>query len=382
VKYSRILLANLFRKKVRLFLTVGSFAVALFLFTFLGVVHSAFTIDSAVVKADRLIVVNRTSWFNTTPLSYRDKILQIPGVKSVTHYTWFAGVYHDEKDFFPQFVIDPEGQRKVYPEFLIPEEQWQAFLNDRQGAVAGVETANRFHWKIGDRIPIMAPQYGAGIWEFNLVGIYHGELPQTDQTQFWFRWDYFNEKVPPEMKGQVGWYVLRITDPSDAARVAKAIDQEFANSPHETKTDSESVFAADMVKQFGNIRFLIISIGIVVFVTLLLVTGNTMAIAIRERTRELAVFKAVGFSDLMVLFLVLAESLLIALIGGALGLLMALLAIPPLASSLSGLLSGLILSPKALLFGLFLALVVGLLSGLIPGIIAMRMRIVAALRRV
>jgi putative ABC transport system permease protein len=382
VKFVRILLANLLRKKIRLLLTVGSFAAALFLFAFLGVVHNAFSVDSAVVKADRLVVVNRTSWFNPTPVSYKDKILQIPGVKSVTHFTWFAGVYRDEKNFFPQFVIDPEGLRQVYPEFLIPEDQWQAFLNDRQGAIVGIETAQRFHWKIGDRIPIMAPQYAAGLWEFDLVGIYRGELPQTDQTQFWIRWDYFNEKVPPEMKGQVGWLILRVRDPSDAVHVSKAIDQQFANSPHETKTDSESVFAADMVKQFGNIRFLIVSIGIVVFLTLLLVTGNTMAIAIRERTRELAVFKAIGFSDFAVLLLVLAESLLIALVGAALGLLLAFLAMPPLASSLSGLLSGLVLSPQILLFGLFLALVVGFLSGLIPGVIAMRMRTVAAMRRV
>ncbi len=382
MKFTRILMANLLRKKVRLLLTVGSFAVALFLFAFLGVVRSAFSIDAVVVKADRLIVVNRTSWFNTMPVSYEDKIEQIPGVKNVTHYTWFAGVYHDEKDFFPQFAIDPEGNRQVYPEFLIPEEQWQAFLKDRQGAIAGIETAQRFHWKIGDRIPLMAPQYGAGTWELNLVGIYHGERRQTDQTQFWFRWDYFNEKVPQEMKGQVGWYIVRVADPSDAVRVAKAIDQQFANSSHETRTNTESVFSADMLKQFGNIRFLIVSIGVVVFFTLLLVTGNTMAIAIRERTRELAVFKAVGFSDLNILVLVLSESLLIATIGGGLGLLLALLTIPLVASSLSGMLSGLVLSPKILLFGLCLALLVGFLSGLIPGVIAMRLHIVTAMRRV
>ena len=382
MKFTRILMANLLRKKVRLLLTVGSFAVALFLFAFLGVVRSAFSIDAVVVKADRLIVVNRTSWFNTMPVSYKDKIEQIPGVKNVTHYTWFAGVYHDEKDFFPQFAIDPEGNRQVYPEFLIPEDQWQAFLKDRQGAIAGIETAQRFHWEIGDRIPLMARQYGAGTWELNLVGIYHGERRQTDQTQFWFRWDYFNEKVPQEMKGQVGWYIVRVADPSDAVRVAKAIDQQFANSSHETRTNTESVFSADMLKQFGNIRFLIVSIGVVVFFTLLLVTGNTMAIAIRERTRELAVFKAVGFSDLNILALVLSESLLIATIGGGLGLLLALLTIPLVASSLSGMLSGLVLSPKILLFGLSLALLVGFLSGLIPGVIAMRLHIVTAMRRV
>ncbi len=382
MKFSRLIFANLFRKKVRLILTIGSFAVALFLFAFLAVVRDAFGRGADVAGADRLVIINRTSIINPIPLSYRDKILRIPGVKYVTHNNWFGGVYKDEKNFFPQFVIDPENQRQVVPELMVPDDQWNAFLKDRQGAIAGARTAQRFGWKIGDRIPIKTTLYGGGAWEFNLVGIYHGKRPQDDETQFWFQWDYFEEKVPERVKGQIGWYVLRLDSPDDAVRVAKTIDAEFANSPFETKTQTESAFAASWVKQFGNIQFLILSIGVVVFFTLLLVTGNTMAISVRERTSELAVFKAIGFSDRAVLSFVLAESLVIALIGGLLGLALAVLAVPALATALNGLLPSLVLAPAILGLGLVVAIAVGIISGLLPGITAMRMRVVNALRRV
>jgi putative ABC transport system permease protein len=382
MKFSRIILANLLRKKVRLLLTLGSFAVALFLFSFLAVVRDAFGRGADLASADRLITINRTSIINLIPLSYRDKMLRIHGVKCVTHNNWFGGIYKEEKNFFPQFVIDPENQRKVFPELIVPDDQWKAFVNDRQGAIAGVKTVERFHWKIGERIPIKTTLYGGGSWEFNLDGIYHGKRPQDDETQFWFQWDYFEEKIPAAIKGQIGWYVLRVDNPDDAPRIAKAIDAEFANSPNETKTETESTFAANWVKQFGNIQFLIGSIGTVVFFTLLLVTGNTMAISVRERTSELAVFKAIGYSDRFVLFFVLAESLVIAVIGGGLGLLLAVGAVPGLARALNGLLPNIVLSPAMLLFGFGVALLVGILSGLLPGIGAMRMRVVNALRRV
>jgi putative ABC transport system permease protein len=382
MKFARIIWANLLRKKVRLLLTIGSFAVALFLFVFLGVVRDAFNRGADVAGADRLVVINRTSIINTIPLSYRDKILRVPGVKLVTHNNWFGGTYIEEKNFFPQFVIDPESQRQVFPELIVPDDQWNAFLKDRQGAIAGAQVADRFHWKIGDRIPIKTTFYGGGSWEFNLVGIYHGKRPQDDETQFWLQWDYYEEKVPQDNKGQVGWYVLRVNNPDDSPRIAKAIDDEFANSPYETKTQTESAFAASWVKQFGNIQTLIVSIGTVVFFTLLLVTGNTMAISVRERTSELAVFKAIGYSDRSVLFFVLAEALTIALIGGALGMLFAILAVPALAKVLNGLLPSIVLAPPMLLFGLAVAIFTGILSGLLPGLGAMHLRIVNALRRV
>jgi putative ABC transport system permease protein len=382
MKFSRIILANLFRTKVRLLLTIGSFAVALFLFVFLAVVNDAFGRGGTVAGADRLVIINRTSIINPIPLSYRDKIVRIPGVKYITHNNWFGGIYQDEKNFFPQFVIDPENQRQVFPELIVPDDQWAAFVKDRQGAIAGARTAERFHWKIGDRIPIKTTLYGGGSWEFNLVGIYRGKLPQDDETQFWFQWDYFEERVPQAFKGQIGWYVLRVDNPDESPRIAKAIDDEFANSPYETKTETESAFQAGWAKQFGNIKLLILSIGAVVFVTLLLVTGNTMAISVRERTTELAVFKAIGYSDRTILFFVLGEALVVALFGGLLGMGFAVLAIPWLSVLLVGLIPPIVLSRSMLLFGLITAILVGLASGLLPGLGAMHMRVVTALRRV
>jgi putative ABC transport system permease protein len=349
---------------------------------FLAVVRDAFNRGADVASANRLVVINRTSIINPLPLSYQDKILRIKGVKAATHNNWFGGTYIEEKNFFPQFVIDPENQRTVFPELVVPDDQWKAFLNDRQGAVAGAKLAQRFGWKIGDRIPIKTTLYGGGAWEFNLVGIYHGKRPQDDETQFWFQWEYFKEKVPDSLKGNVGWYVLQVENPDDSPRVAQAIDEEFANSPFETKTQAESAFAANWVKQFGNIQRLIVSIGVVVFFTLLLVTGNTMAISVRERTSELAVFKAIGYSDRIILIFVLAESLTIALIGGLLGMCLAMLATPGLANALSGLLPSIVLAPSMLVFGLLVAIVTGFLSGFLPGLSAMHLRIVNALRRV
>jgi len=382
MKFARIIFANLARKKVRLLLTIGSFAVALFLFAFLYVVNDAFQRGADVAGADRLVIINRTSIINPIPLAHRDKILRIPGVKVITHNNWFGAIYKDEKNFFPQFVIDPENQRQVFPELIVPDDQWNAFVKDRQGAIVGARTADRFGWKIGDRVPLMSTIWGGGNWEFNVAGIYHGKRPQDDETQFWLQWDYFQEHVPDRIKGQVGWYVLRLDSPDDAVRVSKAIDAEFANSPFETKTETESAFAANWVKQFGNIKFLIITIGTVVFLTLLLVTGNTMAISVRERTPELAVFKAIGYSDRTVLFFVLAESLIIALIGGTIGLLLSMVAVPALAKGLNGLLPPLVLAPSTLVLGLMLAILVGLVSGMLPGLTAMHMRVVNALRRV
>jgi putative ABC transport system permease protein len=382
MKFARIIFANLFRTKVRLLLTIGSFAVALFLFVFLAVVRDAFNRGADVAGADRLVIINRTSIINLIPLSYKDKILRIPGVKYITHNNWFGGIYKDEKNFFPQFVIDPENQRQVFPELIVPDDQWAAFVKDREGAIVGARTMERFHWKIGDRIPIKTTLYGGGSWEFNIDGVYHGKRPQDDETQFWFQWDYFEERIPQGVKGQIGWYVLRVDNPDDSPRIAKAIDDEFDNSPNETKTETESAFAANWVKQFGNIQFLIVTIGIVVFFTLLLVTGNTMAISVRERTGELAVFKAIGFSDRMVLFFVLAESLVIALFGGLLGMLSAVLLIPALGKALSGMLPSMVLSTSMLGFGLITAVLVGLASGLLPGLNAMHMRVINALRRV
>jgi putative ABC transport system permease protein len=369
MKFSRFIFANLFRKKVRLILTIGSFAVALFLFTFLAVVKSAFSRGTELAGADRL--------------AYRDKILRIKGVKAVTHNNWFGGVYQDEKNFFPQFVIDPENQRQVMTEMKVPDDQWNNFTRDRQGAIVGGTLAKRFGWKIGDRVPIKNALYGpTKTWEFNVDGIYRNEHVGGDESQFWLQWDYFHENVPDVIKSMIGWYVVKLDSPDDAVQVAAAIDNGFANSSTETKTETESAFQAGFAKQLGNIEFMILTIGAVVFFTLLLVTGNTMAISVRERTGELAVLKAIGYPDRYVLFFVLSEALVIALIGGLIGLGLAIMAIPAVGAALNGLLPPLLLSVSVLLAGLAFAVLVGVASGFLPGIGAMRLRVVDALRRV
>ncbi len=379
MKYRHLIFANLLRKKIRTSLTAGSFATALFLFGILAVVRGAFHQGVEVAGADRLVVLNKVSIIQPLPLSYRDRLLRIPGVTQATFANWFGGVYQDERNFFPQFAIDREAYRQMFPEFVISDDQWQAFLADREGCIVGEALAERFKWKLGDRIPIQGTIF-PGTWEFNIRGIYRGKRPQDDATQFWFRWDYLDERKPYQ-KGFVGWYTVRIANPDDAVRTVKAIDEEFANSPWETKTDTEKAFAASWVKQMGNIQFLILTIGGVVFFTLLLVTGNTMAIAVRERVRELAVLKAVGFSDRFVLVLVMTETMVVATGGGGIGLALAKL-FTLRGDPTRGLLPSFYLPPNAIVLGFVLALAVGLMAGILPAVSAMRLRVVEALRRV
>jgi putative ABC transport system permease protein len=379
MKYRHLVLANLFRKKFRTILTVGSFATALFLYGILAVVRGAFNQGLTVAGADRLVVLNKVSIIQPLPLSYRDRLLRIPGVTQVTFANWFGGVSQDERNFFPQFAIDRDTYRQMYPEFVISDAEWQAFLADREGCIVGEALVERFKWKLGDRIPIKGTIF-PGAWAFNIRGIYRGKRREDDTTQFWFRWDYLDERNPYR-KGFVGWYVVRIANADDAVRVAKAIDEEFLNSPWETKTDTEKAFAASWVKQMGNIQFLILSIGGVVFFTLLLVTGNTMAIAVRERVRELAVLKAVGFSDRFVLALVLVETMAVSVVGGGTGLLLAKL-FTLRGDPTRGMLPFFYLPPDAIVVGFALAMTVGLMAGILPALSAMRLRVVDALRRV
>jgi len=378
MKFLPLIIANLFRKKIRTALTVGSFAVALFLFGLLAIVRGAFSQGVDIAGTDRLVVINKVSLIQPLPLSYADRLGRIAGIKQVTHDNWFGGVYQDEKNFFPQFAVDVENQRAMYPEFVISDGEWKTFAGDRQGAIAGKGLAQRFGWKVGDRIPIRGTIY-PGTWEFNLDGIYDGKRAQDDTTQFWFHWDFLEERA--FQKGNVGWYVVRVNNPDQSVRVAKAIDQEFANSPFETKTDTEKAFATGFVKQMGNIEFLILTVGGVVFFTLLLVTGNTMAISVRERVSELAILKALGFSDRFMLSLVLREALLIAFVGGALG--MALAKLFTLGGDPThGILPYFYLPVPAILAGMALALLVGFVAAILPAMAAMRLRVVEALRRV
>ena len=379
MKFFRLVLAQLLRKKVRTTLTIGSFTVALFLYGLLVTIRGAFSGGADVAGVDRLTVINKTSLIMPLPFSYRDRILRVPGVSGVTYATWFGGVYQDERNFFPQFGVDKDTWLDVYSEYVLPKDQRETFLRDRQACLVGKSLAKRFGFKVGDRLPLRGTIW-PGAWEFNVAGIYEGNRPEVDTTGLLFRFDYLEERRQFG-KGTVGWYVVRLANPDDAVKVTRTIDEGFANSPFETLTQTEKAFATAFAKQMGNIEFLVMTIGSVVFFTLLLVTGNTMAIAVRERTGELAVLKTVGFSGPGVLALILAEAVLIAGQGGLIGLGLAKLFTLG-GDPTRGLLGTFYLSWGSLGLGFMLALGVGAVAGILPAVAAMRLRVADALRRV
>jgi putative ABC transport system permease protein len=379
VKFFPLIVANLFRKKTRTILTIGSFVAALFLFALLATIDTSFTGGVEIAGADRLVVLNKTSLIQPLPYSYRDRILQIPGVKDATYAVWFGGYYQNEKNFIPVMAVDTDSYFKMYSEFKIQPEQWEAFVRDREGCIVGRSTLKKYGWKIGDRVPFKGTIY-PGTWEFNIRGIYDGTRAEDDQTQFWFQYKYLDERRD-FLKGMVGWYVVRLVSPDNAVNVVAALDELFVNSPYETKTETEKSFAAGFVKQIGNIRLIIMSIGSVVLFTLLLVTGSTMAMSVRERTGELAVLKTLGFTNVTVMLLVLAESLLYALPGAFIGLGLAKL-FTMRGDPTGGLLPFFYLAPERIVMGFGIALVAGIAAGTVPALLAMRLRIVDALRRV
>ncbi|MFZ5569279.1 MAG: ABC transporter permease [Thermodesulfobacteriota bacterium] len=379
MKYLPLLLVNLGRKKIRSLLTVGSFSIALFLFGLLGVIDTAFYQGVEVAGADRLIVRNKTSLIMPLPISYKQRLLQAEGVQDVTFASWFGGVYQDPKNFFPQFAVDAETYRAMYPEFIIPDHQWKAFVGDRQGCIVGRKTFERFGWKIGDRIPIQASIY-RGVWDFTIQGVYDAKRQADDTTQLWFHYEYLNERTPFQ-KDFVGWYAVRVLDPDKATETAKALDGLFANSSFETTSETEKAFLAGFAKQFGNIKLIILSVGVVVLFTLLLVTGSNMSLSVRERTGEIAILKTIGFGPGKILALVLAESTAYAVLGGAMGLSLCKL-FTLLGDPTNGLLPVFYLSGETVARGCGITLLVGLVSGLIPALMAMRLNIVDAMRRV
>jgi putative ABC transport system permease protein len=379
VKFLPLLFANLFRRKVRTTLTIGSFAVALFLFCLLITIRAAFNQGVEAAGVDRVIVINKVSLIQPLPIAYRDRIQRVEGVKEVTFANWFGGVYRDEKNFFAQFAIDHNTYRQLYTEFAISDAEWAAFQADKTGAIVGRVTAERYGFKVGDRVPIIGAIF-PGNWDFTVRGIYKGTRKNDDETQFWFRWDHLQEKAPEFARNYAGWYTFRLQPGYDLVKVSKDVDERFANSPFETRTQSEQVFMASFVKQMGNIEFLMISIGSVVFFTLLLVTGNTMAMSVRERTGELAVLKTLGFSDRFVLAIVLAESALVAALGGTLGIILAKVFTLG-GDPTGGMLASFYLPPEAIAAGAALSLFVGVVAGFLPAFNAMRLPVVTALRR-
>jgi putative ABC transport system permease protein len=383
MKYLPLLFAALLRKKTRTVLTLLSVAAAFTLFGMLDAVRVAFNAPQSVAGIDRLVVASRFSIIQPLPYGDLVRIEKVPGVKAVAYANWFGGVYQDPKNFFANIAVSLPSYLDIYPDIVLPEKQKQAFLTTRTGAVVGESLARRFGWNIGDKIPLKATIFphrnGGNIWTFDLVGIYRAAQPELRgmEQQLLFHYDYFDEGRQSG-QGTVGWYIVKVEDPGEADRVAQAIDHLFTNSADETKTQSEREFQLSFAKQIGDIGLIVTAIMGAVFFTLLLLTGNTMSQAIRERIPELAVLKTIGFTNRAVLLLVLGESVLLLLLGGVAGLLFARVGMPLISAASSGQLD-LVMPAQSWLLGLCLMLLIGLIVGLPPALRAMRLRIVDAL---
>ena len=379
-----LVLSNLGRRKTRTLLTIGSVAVAFLLLGILVVVARAFTLGVDLSGADRLMTINKVSLIQPLPVAYSSRIRAVEGVAGATHATWFGGTYQDPKHFFAKFPVVPEEYFAIYSDlFELPDEAMERWLRTRDGVVVGRAIAERFDWQVGDRVPIIPDIWqkkGGGPWELEVVGIYDVKEAGADNTQLLMRYDYFDE-ARAFGEGLVGWYIVQIADPSRAAEVAERIDEQFANSPAETKTSTERAFVQAFANQIGDIGLISAGILIAVFFTILLVAGTTMAQSVRERVGEIGALKAIGFSDRSVLGLVLAEACVISFCGAALGLGLAMLMIPGLAKAVQDYLVLAQLPLPSLALGAGIALLLGLVAGGPPAIAAMRLQVADALRR-
>jgi putative ABC transport system permease protein len=382
MKYLHLIWAALFRSKTRTFLTLLSVVTAFLLFGMLDSVRVAFNTSANVAGTNRLITTSKLSITSSLPYRLQSQIESVPGVKKASYATWFGGIYQDPKNFFPNFAVGP-GYMELYPEYVVPADQLKAFYATQNGAIVGQALADKHGWKIGDTIPLQAtifPTKGSNDWNFKLVAIYrvNDNKRKGEENSLMFNWKYFDE-ANDYIKGQVHWYVIDVASADQSNQVAQAIDKLSDNSDHETKTQTEAAFNQAFFKQIGDIGMIVTSIMGAVFFTLLLLTGNTMAQAVRERIPELAVLKTIGFSNRSVLWLVLAEATLLVVLGGLIGLGLAALIMPGVSSASRGLIQ--LPSVPAATWGLGLALmiVIGVVVGVLPALRAMRLNIVDAL---
>jgi len=384
MKYFSVIWSSLKRKKTRSILTILSILVAFILYGYLSAIRLGFDSGVEVAGVDRLVMQHKVSLIQFLPESYQSRIEQVEGVDSVTHGTWFGGIYQEPMNFFSQFPVVIDEFLDMFPEYLLSDEEKKAWLNTRTGAVVGRGTANRFGWKIGDRIPLQATIWTrkdeSPTWDFDLVGIYDGAETTTDATLFFFRYDYFQE-ARSFGSGEVGWYWIRVDDPDNSATIARELDELFANSPAETKTQPEAAFIQGFANQIGDIGLIMAAIMSAVFFTILLVAGNSMAQAVRERTQEIAVLKALGFTHSTVLAMVLAESLLLACLGGFAGLAISWMMIYIMGDPTNGILPVFFFPAKDVALGVLLAILTGLAAGIMPAIKAQKLQIADGLRR-
>ncbi|MBI5604337.1 MAG: ABC transporter permease [Deltaproteobacteria bacterium] len=384
MRFFKIALKNTLRHKLRTGLTVFGIAVAVLAFCLLRTVIHAWYAGVEASAANRLITRNATSLIFPLPLSYLTKIKQISGVTGVTYANWFGGIYIDEKNFFPQFAIEARSFFNLYPEIAIPEKELSTFLRERKACIAGRKLVNKYHWKIGEIIPLRGVIF-PGNWEFVLRGVYHGTRQIVDESQFFFHWDYLNEQVKavsPTRANQVGWYVIQLADPFNGPEIAQTIDRLFKNSLAETLTETEKAFQLGFIAMTEAIIVSIKVISLVVIFIIMIVLANTMAMTARERVAEYAVLKTLGFGGWTLFELITGESLLIALAGGVLGIGLTFPTVRVVARQLEMFFPVFRIHPATLWMALGASALVGLVAALFPVYRAVNIRIAEGLRGV
>lgn len=380
----KILIRNAFRHKLRTFLTILGITVAILAFGLLRTFINAWYGGVEASSASRLVTRSSISLIFHLPLSYKDKIRQVDGVKVVSWGTWFGGVYIDEKNFFANFAVDAKSYLELYPEYLLYPEETKAFLRDRKGFVAGRKLAKRFGWKIGDTVTLRGTIY-PGNWDFVLRGIYRGRNETIDETQFFFHWDYLNEMLKKRGSAradQAGWYMVGVTRPDRATEVALAIDRTFKNSLAETLTETEKVFQLSFISMSETIIMAIQLVSFVVIIIIIAVVANTMSMTYRERIGEYAIFKTLGFRGWRIAGMIVGESMVITLIGSFLGIVLTFPVARIVGKMLSNYFPVFNVAEEAIYMDLAASIIIGLLAAIVPTYRSVRIRIADGLRRI
>jgi putative ABC transport system permease protein len=381
----RLLIRNTLRHKLRSALTISGVGIAVMAFALLRTVVTAWYAGVEASAANRLISRHAVSFVFPLPLAYRDRIAQVPGVDKVTYATWFSGVYIDKNQFFARLAVDSDTFLDVYPEFIVEREQFEAFKRERNATIIGVDIAQRYNLKLGDIMLIEGDVY-PGQWQFVVRGIYQPRDQTTDPATMMFHYKYLDERVRqemPERAGEIGWYIVRIGNPDDAASISEAIDELFENSRAETKTETERAFQQNFLSAASAVITAMNIMSFVIIGIILLVLGNTMIMSARERTHEYAVLKALGFSGPKLLSLIAGESLILSLLGGAAGLLATVPAVAGFQSALpKGWFPVFYIKPETIILAALSALVLGFAASIIPMRRITTTRIVEGLRYV
>jgi putative ABC transport system permease protein len=380
----KLIFKNSFRHKLRTFLTILGVTIAILAFGLLRTVVSAWYAGVEASSASRLVTRNAVSLVFPLPLSYKDKIRQIEGVKGVSYGTWFGGIYIDEKNFFANYAMEPKTYLAMYPEIIIPDDQWSAFLRDRKGAAVGKKLAERFGWKIGDSITLKGTIF-PGNWDFVLSAIYRGRDDTVDETAFFFHWDYLNEtlkKAGRSWTDKVGWFLIEIENPDIAAEVSLRIDRTFKNSLAETLTETEKAFQLSFISMTEAIVIAIRLVSFVIIFIIMAVVANTMAMTARERIGEYAIFKTLGFGGFHIIGLIFGESLFITMLGTALGILLTFPAAEIFGKELNQYFPIFNVERETIYLDIIAALVIALVAGVFPAWRAIHIRIADGLRRI